>query len=145
MLTELTPGGPSGSPQAGWSVLGPSRPPFPVVTRVLFLHWWSPEAPSLARKPFPGTEGGLQRDGLSRWQLSLSFLPWQPRALAGLASNLVIATGPVPCDLRQAKGLFKQLHGLGWAVALCHLKTMKASLASRALACFKSCWLPGLG
>lgn len=88
--------------------VGPSRPPFPFVIRVLS----SLVVPEVTRRPFPGTEAGLQRDGLSRWQLSLRLLPWQPRAPAGLASSLVIATGPGPCDSRQAKGLFKQFHGL---------------------------------
>lgn len=59
---------------------------------------------------------------LTCWQLAPSFLPWQPCTLEGLASNLVISTSPVPCDLHQAKVLFKQQSWLGWSVALCHLR-----------------------
>lgn len=113
MLT-VHPSGPQREPVGLMLMVSPRPLPllFPFHTTCACLHGWSPGVTSPARRSFTGTKGELERDGLSHVGSTVCvFLLGSPARWEGRPAALLFPV-PVPCDLRQAKVLFKQLRWL---------------------------------
>lgn len=97
--------------QAWW--LAPGVLPLPLFllhNTCAFLHWWSPEVTSPARRSFLGQKGNWS-EMASHMLAPLPEFPSLATLCAGRAGQQpCYFHQPCPCDSHQAKVLCKQLH-----------------------------------